>query len=142
MQRLIFSNCQQRRLNCCCTELYFLSLVFFRFINFFKKKLLLNWTVSFCERKWHLPRGALLEIGNFGPRNSVGLCVEMTAGLARSPPSCRVGEEGWCARESRPPSSPSPRLHISTHRWRSGVCTTPDSRTHEEERKRERTRTP
>lgn len=71
----------------------------------------------------------------------MGLCVEMTAGSARSPPSCRVGEERWRARESRPPSTPSPRLHISTHRWRSGVCTTPDSRTHEEERNGERAKT-
>jgi len=38
-----------------------------------------------------LLRGALFEIGNFGPRNSAGLCVEMTAGSARSPPSCCVG---------------------------------------------------
>lgn len=42
-----------------------------------------------------------LKIGNFGPRNSVGLYVEMTAGSARSPLSCRVegaggrGSEGW-----------------------------------------------
>lgn len=32
-----------------------------------------------------------MEIENFGPRNSAGLCVEMTADSARSPPSCCVG---------------------------------------------------
>lgn len=141
--RSFFSNCQENKLNCCCTETLFpkSSRSTFRFINFLKKKVASSYTVNLSERKRHFPRGALLEIGNFDPRNSMGLCVEMTAGSARLG---RPHHVVWGQRDGARgnPGHPLPRRLGCIYRPTDGEaeCARPLTRAHMRKRERKRER--